>query len=553
MSNELVVNVTGDESRVAFLENGVLSEVFVERSKDIGIVGNIYKGKVQRVLPGMNAAFVEIGHERAAFLYVTDFSQEIKDVEEEEDDENDLVAPLPELTDEIPVSEKLENLSPDLLSFPDEKGPEDFPEDISEEEVEEVEEGKKPLNRRYRWGGRAPIQHLLKPNQEIMVQVTRAPLGTKGARITSHISIPGRYLVFMPTWNKLGVSKKIGTFEERKRLRQILRNLKPAQGGFIVRTAAEGVSEEQLTQDVNFLVKLWQDILQKSDASKAPALIQPELDVILRATRDLYGMGIDKIIVDERDSFDKVKKFTEHLMPELSGKLMFYSESTPVFDRYGIESELNRALGKKVWLKSGGYLIIEQTEALTTIDVNTGRFVGKKNLEETIHKNNLEAVEEIAYQLRIRNLGGIIILDFIDMEKRGNRNSVYNALIEALKKDRAKTTITKISDLGLIEMTRKRARESLSRILCEACPYCESRGYVKSPMTVVYEIFRQIHREIPYLGDKRVTLGVNPKVFALLLNGERAELEILEKKIGRKIELQSRENYHIEEFNLEGL
>ena len=276
MSKELIVNVTGDEARVAYLENGVLSEVFVERSKDVGIVGNIYKGKVQRVLPGMNAAFVEIGHEKAAFLYVTDFSQEIKDVEEDEDENPAENNPSPEVTDELSVSEPLEEMPEDVL-----------PPEEMEDEDENSSEGKPAIRRRYRWGGRAPIQNLLKPGQEILVQVTRAPLGTKGARITSHISIPGRYLVFMPTWNKLGVSKKIGTFEERKRLREILRKLKPERGGFIVRTAAEGASAEELEKDVNFLVKVWGDILKKSDPAKAPVLVQPELDVLLRAIRDI--------------------------------------------------------------------------------------------------------------------------------------------------------------------------------------------------------------------------------------------------------------------------
>ncbi len=537
MANELIVNVTGNETRVAYLENGVLSEIFVERAKDVGIVGNIYKGKVQRVLPGMNAAFVEIGHERAAFLYVTDFSQEIKDVEEDEDDE----PKRPAKSEEANIAAVEDSES---MDFHDED------EDSSEEDHDEDPE-KGPVNRRYRWGGRAPIQNLLKSGQEILVQVTRAPLGTKGARITSHVSIPGRYLVFMPTWNKLGVSKKIESFDERKRLRQVLRGLKPQQGGFIVRTAAEGVSEEQLTKDVNFLLKLWQDVLKQSDAVKAPSLVQSELSALLRGMRDLYGTGIEKVVIDDEKEFNKIKAFTENFMPELNDNIKPYKEAVPIFDRYGIETELNRALGKKVWLKSGGYLIIEQTEALTTIDVNTGRFVGKKSLEETILKNNLEAVTEIAYQLRIRNLGGILILDFIDMEKRGNRNAVYNALIEALKADRAKTTITKISDLGLIEMTRKRSRESLTRLLCEDCFYCEGRGYVKSPLTVVYDIFREIRREAGYFGDKRVVLNTHPKVFALLLNGERQELEVLEKRIGKRIEVQSKDNYHVEQFDLQ--
>lgn len=545
MANELIVNVTGNETRVAYLENGVLSEIFVERAKDVGIVGNIYKGKVQRVLPGMNAAFVEIGHDRAAFLYVTDFSQEIKDVEEDDDEE---AQKRPAKSEESNVAALEEN---DSMDFHDEDA--EIPDEEDDDEDEEAASGKAPVNRRYRWGGRAPIQNLLKSGQEILVQVTRAPLGTKGARITSHISIPGRYIVFMPTWNKLGVSKKIGSFEERKRLRHILKGLKPQQGGFIVRTAAEGVSEEQLTKDVDFLLKLWQDVLKQSDTVKAPSLVKSELSALLRGMRDLYGTGIDKVVIDDEKEFFKIKEFTEHFMPELNENIRPYKEAVPIFDRYGIESELNRALGKKVWLKSGGYLIIEQTEALTTIDVNTGRFVGKKNLEETILKNNMEAVTEIAYQLRIRNMGGILILDFIDMEKRGNRNAVYNALIEALKADRAKTTITKISDLGLIEMTRKRARESLTRLLCEDCNYCEGKGYVKSPLTVVYDIFREIRRESPYFGDKKVVLTTHPKVFALLLNGERQELEVLEKRIGKRIEVQSKENYHVEQFDLQQL
>src|SRR5262245_28365842 len=393
---------------------------------------------------------------------------------------------------------------------------------------------------------------LLKPGQEILVQVARGPISTKGARITSHISLPGRFLVYMPTWGRVGVSKRIESFEERSRLRQIIRRHRPSQGGFIVRTAAEGASEEQIVQDITFLSRLWQEILRKKDASRAPALIQPELDVALRALRDLYGAKIDRVIVDDPEEYEKIRTFAENLMPEVLPSLELYGDLEPLFDRFGIESEINRALGRKVWLKSGGYLIIEQTEALSTIDVNTGRFTGKKNLEETILRNNLEAVEEISYQLKIRNMGGIIVLDLIDMERRGNREKVYSALREALKDDRAKTTITKISEIGLIEMTRKRTRERLKGRLSEDCPYCEAKGYVKSGMTVVYEIFRHLRREAQILPDKKIFLHVHPSVFQLLLNVERKGLEVLEKKLGKKVEVVAETNYHIEQFEIHG-
>ncbi|MFO1518068.1 MAG: Rne/Rng family ribonuclease [bacterium] len=516
MPNELIVNVTSGETRVAFVEGGVLSELLIERVRETGIAGNIYKGKVQRVLPGMNAAFVEIGQEKAAFLYATDFSQEIKDVEEDDEDDEEEI--------------DLEN--------------------TGEFETEEEEEGEEEIRRSYRWAGRRPIQNLLKPNQEILVQVARDPISTKGARITSHISLPGRFLVYMPTWGKVGISKRIGSYEERSRLRQIIRKARPSQGGFIVRTAAEGATEEQITQDITFLARLWQDILRKKETVAAPALIQPELDVALRGLRDLYGARIDRVIVDDPEEYEKIDHFLENLMPEMRQNLELYRRNEPIFDHFGIESEINRALGKKVWLKSGGYLIVDQTEALTTIDVNTGRFTGKKNLEETILQNNLEAVHEIAYQLKIRNIGGIIILDLIDMERRGNREKVYAELREALKNDRAKSTITKISEIGLIEMTRKRSRESLKGILCENCPYCEAKGYVKSATTVVFEVFRQLRREAFVTQEKKLYLNVHASVSNLLHGEERKELEALEKKIGKKIEVKAQTGYHLEQFDI---
>ncbi|MBL7685968.1 MAG: ribonuclease E/G, partial [Deltaproteobacteria bacterium] len=309
-------------------------------------------------------------------------------------------------------------------------------------------------------------------------------------------------------------------------------------------------TEEQITQDVKFLSRIWQEMLRKKETAPAPSLIQPELSGTLRALRDLYASQIDRILVDDPEEFEKLSLFIQELMPELQSGLQFYQREDPIFDYFGIESEINRALGKKVWLKSGGYLIIDQTEALTTVDVNTGRFTGKKNLEETILQNNLEAVREIAYQLKIRNLGGIIILDLIDMERRSNREKVYEELRIALKDDRAKTTITKISEIGLIEMTRKRSRESLKGQLCSECPYCESRGYVKSPRTMVFEIFRHLRRELPFFREKKVLLKLHPAVSRILLNEERAALEKLEKRLGKKIDLKQDETMHLERFEL---
>ncbi len=526
MPNELLVNVTSHETRAAFLENGVLSELFIERESEKGSAGNIYKGKVQRVLPGMNAAFVEIGQDKAGFLYASDFSEEMKNLDTEDEEEDVLPHPDPLL-----LQEREGENAEDITVADNSASPQ-----------------KKNKRSSYRWGGREPIQNLLKAGQDILVQITREPISTKGARITSHISLPGRFLVYMPTWGRLGVSKKIASFDERRRLRDILKKNRPAEGGFIVRTAAEGVSEELIEQDVQFLCKLWQEILVKKEKSKAPCLIQSELDASCRALRDLYAAGIDRICIDNVAEHENLKQFVERFMPESLSVLQLYQEPKPIFDHFGIEPEINRALGKKVWLKSGGYLIIEQTEALTTIDVNTGKFTGKKNLEETILKINLEAVQEIAYQVKIRNIGGIIILDLIDMEKRANREKVYGDLSEALKKDRAKTSITKISEIGLIEMTRKRSRESLKGVLGLECSYCDGKGYTKSDSTVVYDIFRQARRELDSWEAKKMVIKMHPKVLNLMNQLEKDGIEEFETKSGKKLEFKAVDTFHIEQF-----
>jgi ribonuclease G len=498
MAKELVINTTSHETRVAILENGHIAELYIERTRERGIVGNIYKGRVIRVLPGMQAAFVDIGLDKAAFLYVADVLDEMEAVEQIIDGGNPA----------------------DKVGW-------------------EEEERQQP-----------PIEELLQEGQEILVQIAKEPIGTKGARITSHISLPGRHLVFMPTVDHVGISRRIENEEEKNRLRQIIENIRAKDTGFIVRTAAEGKSEEDLRADLEFLVGLWKDVSRRRETRGAPCLIHSDLDVTSKVLRDILTEEVERIVVDCREEYDKIARFIGTFMPKTKYVLELHDNEEPVFDAFGLEVEIARALGRKVWLKSGGYIIIEQTEALTAIDVNTGRFVGKHNLEDTILKTNLEAVKEVAFQLRLRNIGGLIIIDFIDMEKELHREKVHSALEEALKSDRAKTNILKISELGLVEMTRKRVRESLGRTLCEPCPYCEGKGYVKSRITMVYEIFRELRREIRDLPGYRLTLLVHPDVAAIFFDEERAGVEELERRYQKQIAITSRPAFHIEQFEI---
>ena len=500
MANELVINTTSHETRVALIENGTIAELYIERAKVKGIVGNIYKGRVVRVLPGMQAAFVDIGLEKAAFLYVAD-----------------VFDPLDEFD-----------------SFMDGNGKKEEP---SENDGPEFH----PMH---------PIEELLQEGQELLVQVSKEPLGTKGARITAHISLPGRHLVYMPTVDHVGISRRIEDEEERERLKEIVERIKPIGSGFIVRTVSEGKSEDDLLADMKYLMKLWEEVAKKKDKGHAPILIHSDLDMTQKVVRDILTESVDRIVVDVKPEHDRIVQFISTFMPKMKYSIELYDEEEPMFDHYGLEVEISRALGRKVWLKSGGYIIIEQTEALTAIDVNTGRYVGKHNLEDTILKTNLEAVKEIAYQLRLRNIGGIIIIDFIDMEKEVNREKVYTALEEALKADKSKTNILKISELGLVEMTRKRVRESMGRMMCEPCPYCEGRGYVKSKTTVCYEIFRELRREMLDIRGTKATLTVHPQVADLLYDEERRGLEELEKKFKKRITVRAKPGFHQEQFEI---
>ena len=499
MGSELVINTTSHETRIALIENGTIAELYIERSRIKGIVGNIYKGRVIRVLPGMQAAFVDIGLEKAAFLYVADVFDAIEEYE----------------------------------TFLD-----------ASEKKDESGDGREfqPVMH--------PIEDLLQEGQELLVQVSKEPIGTKGARITSHISLPGRHLVYMPTVDHVGISRRIGDEEERERLREIVERIKTPGSGFIVRTVSEGKSEEDLASDLRYLTQLWSGIVSRKENAGVPTLIHSDLDVTQKVVRDILTDQVDRIVVDAKPEHDKIVQFITTFLPKMKYSIELYEEDEPIFDHYGLEVDISRALGRKVWLKSGGYIIVEQTEALTAIDVNTGRFVGKHNLEDTILKTNLEAVKEIAYQLRLRNIGGIIIIDFIDMEKEVNREKVFTALEEALKADKSKTNILKISELGLVEMTRKRVRESLGRLLCEPCPYCEGRGYVKSKLTICHELFRELRREMLDIRGSKVMLTVHPQVADLLYDEERKGLEELEKRFKKNITIRAKPGFHQEQFEI---
>ena len=394
----------------------------------------------------------------------------------------------------------------------------------------------------------------MKEGDEVIVQISKEPIGTKGARVTSHVSLPGRYVVYLPTVEHVGVSKRIGSARERARLRDVVEPMKPATGGIIVRTVAEGLTKKSLKADIGYLVKLWEDVSNKKEGARAPAVLCTELDLVLKTARDLFTDDIESIVIDDKEQYLRLVRFVEMFMPTRVKDIQYYSGDEPIFDAYGIEDEIARALSRKVPLPSGGYLIIDQAEALTAIDVNTGRYVGKgsRDLEETAFKTNLEAIEEIAYQLRFRNIGGLVILDLIDMDISHNREKVWRTLETLLAKDKAKTTINRISELGLLEMTRKRTRESLNRTMHETCFYCDGTGQIQSRTTIAYEILRQIRREKSTLSGYSVLVNAHPAVVDLMQGEEKAAVVEAEKRYMRRIEFNPRREYHIEQFDLQG-
>jgi ribonuclease G len=705
MSNILVINASGQETRVALIEQGTISEYYLERKNEKGIVGNIYKGRVVRVLPGMQAAFVDIGLDKAAFLYVGDivsdptfpgFSEEMDikagSVEGDPLEADDLPEPseeplpqaaesppsvaepsaVPEPAQEAPAAaaqEAAEAASPSPEPVPAEAAagaqtaepadivdlhPDDALEDEEEADEDELDEADaahaaaeevlaaeqakasesppggepaadaaqqqaatpppeagarglpaeqrpaaregrrgrrrggrgrrrgaeaarpeqakaerrqengKPWQSQERRGGnaekrngngkRAQIQDLLKEGDEVLVQVVKDPIGTKGARITCHISLPGRHLVFMPTVDHVGISRRIENEKERRRLRELVDRYRPPGTGFIVRTVAENEASEKLTADIKFLLGLWNEVGKKRESMKAPACVHPDLDLILRSIRDLFSDEVEKLVIDDRSEFERVRAFVEQAAPELKERIELYAGEEPIFDEFGIEQELVRAQNRKVWLKSGGYIIIDQTEALVAIDVNSGRYVGKKgagaSLEDTITKINCEAAKEIVYQLRLRNIGGIIIIDFIDMDKGANREKVFKTLQEALAADRAKTNVLKISDIGLVEMTRKRVRESITRLTTEICPTCDGRGHVRSKTTMAYDIMREVQRAAGKHREDQLVVSCHPDVAKLLQGPEREAMRLLMMKLNKSITVRPQPQYHLEQYDL---
>ncbi len=487
MSTELVLNLSPRETRAALLENGVLQELFVERASRLGLTGNLYKGRVSRVLPGMQAAFIDIGLERTAFLHASD-----------------IVPPAD--------AEHRANGEPREVS----------------------------------------IRELVSEGRDILVQVLKDPLGSKGARLTTFVTIPSRYLVFMPFGEGVGVSARIETEAERQRLREaIASRLQPGQsGGYIVRTAAEGEGAESLHEDMLFLRRLWDSIVERSIAARVGTLVHEDLPLPLRLMRDLFGEGVDRVLVDQERACAQMREFAAKFMPALGTRVELYTGARPLFDLHGVEEEIQRSLDRKVPLKSGGYLIIDQTEAMTTVDVNTGAYVGHRNLEETIFRTNLEAAVAIARQLRLRNLGGIIIIDFIDMEEEEHRRQVLQALEKALSADHARTHVSAVSPLGLVEMTRKRTRESLAHQLCMPCPACEGRGFVKTAETVCYEIFREILRQVGQFELQQLMVLAHQDVIERLLDEESAALAELEVVTGKPIRLQTESLYLIDQYDV---
>ncbi len=486
MSEEILINVTPRETRVAMVENGVLQEIFIERAARRGIVGNVYKGRVCRVLPGMQAAFVDIGLERAAFLHASDAG-----------------------------SRSLE--------------------------------GETNGN-----GSQTDITELLHEGQEISVQVIKDPLGTKGARLTTQITIPSRYLVLIPEVGNVGISQRIDSEAERVRLRDTIQLFMTEQsgGGYIARTAAEGAGTDALRADMLFLQKLWQSIAEKERTAPAGTLVYGDLPLTIRVMRDMLDDNIERVRIDSREAYQRAITFCDQFMPDMRTQVEYYPGERPIFDIYGVEDEIQKALERKVQLKSGGYVILDQTEAMTTADVNTGGYVGHRNQEETIFKTNLEAAQAIARQLRLRNLGGIIIIDFIDMQVEEHKRQVLRALEKCLDKDHARTHITEVSSLGLVEMTRKRTSESLEHVMCETCPTCSGRASLKTAETACYEIFREILRESRQFDTEQLLVLASQEVVDLLIDEESDSLAELEAFIGKPIKFQVETLYTQEQYDV---
>ncbi|PYR10057.1 MAG: Rne/Rng family ribonuclease [Acidobacteria bacterium] len=519
MNKEMIVSSNGHETIVAILEDDLVAEVFVERERQRGVVGNVYKGRVSKVLPGMQSSFIDIGLERDGFLYVADVIDTLEEFDRLEADEGDSRAD----------------------GQRDRDGSTGSPSPRAEPRSD------KPQQK---------IEELLREGQEILVQVVKEPLGTKGARLTSHVTMAGRFLVFMPTVDHVGVSRKIESRDERSRLRGIVREFREQRGftgGVIIRTAASGRPKEDIVSDLEAFHKIWTEMRQKTESSRAPAVVYREASLVSKLLRDLLTEEYQAIRIDNAVEYQRVMELVERIMPSLGPKVKLYSKAYPIFDEYGVQAEIDKALKSKVWLKSGGSIVINQTEALVAIDVNTGRYVGKKSagrLEDTIVKTNLEAVKEIVRQIRLRDLGGIIVLDFIDMEEKKNRQKVLQAVEQELKKDRSPSKALQVSDFGLIIITRKRVKQSLERVLTEPCPYCSGSGVIKSSSTICYEILSEVRKIGPDLNGHRLVLRVNPDIARALKEEEAAVLKDLKQSIGKDVTVKADVQLHHEQFDV---
>jgi ribonuclease G len=498
---QIIINSTPQEARVASMESARLLEIQIERVRERSMAGSICKGRVARVLPGMQAAFVDIGLEKAAFLPGADF--------------------YPLSADEYALNE-----GPD--------GPP--PAEADEAGADDVNDPTARPRRHHRV--LPPIEERLQKGQDVIVQISKEPMGTKGARVISNISLPGRYLVYLPLSRQIGISRRIASEDERQRLREAVEAVMPDTGGIIIRTACEGVSKREIQSDLRLLRKLWARLSRKAETLPAPAILHQELDVILRTIRDLSAADVTRIVVDNRRDYQRILDFIDEVMPRWRPRVELYDHVEPIFERYGIEAQIAKALERKVWLKSGGYIIIDHTEALTAIDVNTGRFVGKTDQHETALRTNLEAARVIVDQLRLRNIGGLIIIDFIDMESAEHRKSVLSALTDALKSDKARANIVGLSELGLVEMTRQRTRESLTQRLCEPCPTCSQRGHVKAVASTAYEVLRRIRREATMNAPVRqVSVTLHPLIAAFFAEFEPAAIRELEHELNIAVTL----------------
>jgi len=551
MVKEMIVSANDRETAVAILEDDQVVEFFVEREKQQGVVGNVYKGRVSKVLPGMQSAFVDVGLERDAFLYVSDVLPPEGALDDDADDDPPMAPAPPPAVAPVAVADGGDAAEAvgDVLAPP--ASPDAQPEPAAN--------GRGDRRQRLERAAQPNIEDLLKEGQDVLVQVAKEPIGTKGARITAHITIPGRFLVFMPTVDHVGVSRKIESREERARLRGIVRQFREARGftgGVIIRTAASGRADADIIGDLEYFHQIWQEIQQKSASHRAPSTVYREQSLVAKLLRDLLTEEFSVIRIDSPGEHRKAVALLERIMPSMLPRVKLYAREFPILEEYGVRTEIDKALRSKVWLKSGGYLVINQTEALVAIDVNTGRYVGKKTtgrLEDTILKTNLEAVKEIVRQLRLRDMGGIVVLDFIDMEDKKNRQKVLQALEQELRRDRAPSKAVQVSEFGLIIITRKRVKQSLERLMSEPCPYCTGTGTIKSSMTICQDILNEMRKVGADLDGHGVLLRVNPDVAKALHDEERGVLREIEKITGRKVTLKPDVHLHHEQFDVMAL